>query len=145
MEIEYCAGGIVLGDHGTIALVWSKNSQSWLFPKGRIDEDEDTETAARREVAEETGLTDVEYIDDLGTFERPGSDGKPSKIIHMYLFAARPHAVLAPTLEIEKAQWTPLPHVLNVLGEGEQSRWFMADRAWFVSVFERVRQAVQRD
>lgn len=135
----------MLGDHGTIALVWSKNSQSWLFPKGRIDDGEDDETAARREVAEETGLIDVEYIDDLGSFERPGSSGKPSKIIHMYLFAARPHAILSPSLEIEKAQWTSLSRVLNVLGEGEHTSWFVADRAWFVSVFERVRQAVQRD
>ena len=135
----------MLGDHGTIALVWSANSQTWLFPKGRIDAGEDNETAARREVAEETGLLDVEYIDDLGSFERPGTDGRPSKHIHMYLFAARPHAVLSPSLEIEKAQWTPLPHVLRVLGEGEHPSWFAADRAWFVSVFERVRQAIQRD
>lgn len=145
METEQCAGGIVLGDAGTIALVWSKNSQSWLFPKGRIDAGEDTESAARREVAEETGLTEVEYIDSLGSFHRPGAEGKPSKEIHMFLFSAQPHANLAPTLEIEKAEWVSLSRVLEVLGVGEHEAWFTADRAWFVSVFERVRQAVQRD
>ncbi len=145
METERCAGAIVLGDTGTLALVWSKNSQSWLFPKGRINEGEDDETAARREVTEETGLTDLEFIDDLGIFERSGSDGRPGKSIRMFLFAARSHAVLSPTLEIEKAEWFSLSKVLEVLGQGERLASFQADRAWFVSVFPRVRQAVQRD
>ena len=70
-HIEQCAGGIVLGDHGTIALIRSRNAKQWLFPKGKVEEGEDTETAARREIAEETGLSDLEYIDDLGTYNRP--------------------------------------------------------------------------
>lgn len=145
MNTEQCAGGIVLGDGGTIALVWSKNSQSWLFPKGRIEDGEDEETAAIREITEETGLVGIEYLDDLGSFFRPGADGAASKSIRMFLFAAKPHATLAPTLEIEKSEWFSLSQVLDVLGQGEHLAWFTADRAWFVSVFERVRQAVQRD
>lgn len=142
MERERCAGGIVIGDSGTIALVWSKNSQCWLFPKGRIDPGEDAEAAARREIAEETGLHAIEYLDSLGSFVRPGS-GRPDKEIHMFLYGAAPHSTLSPSLEIEKAQWTALPHVLSILGGG--AAHFAPDRAWFVSVFERVRQALQRD
>lgn len=145
MERERCAGGIVLGDAGTIALVWSRNSKRWLFPKGKIDAGEDTETAARREIAEETGLTDLEYLDSLGSFVRPGSEGRADKEIHMFLYAATPGASLAPTLEIEKAQWTPLPHVPTELGGGEGETAYAADRAWFTRIFPRVRQAVQRD
>ncbi len=145
MGTDYCAGGIVLGDTGTIALVWSKNSQTWLFPKGRIEPGEDTEAAARREVAEETGLTDLEHLDDLGSFTREGQEGRNSKHVRMFLFAARPGALLAPTKEIERAQWFPLAHVSQTLGSGDHAAWFAPDRAWFASVFQRVRQAVQRD
>jgi 8-oxo-dGTP pyrophosphatase MutT (NUDIX family) len=145
METERCAGGIVLGDSGTIALVWSTNSQSWLFPKGRIEEGEDDETAARREVAEETGLAHLEFIGDLGTFVRSGRNGRADKSIRMFLFAAAQGASLAPTLEIEKAEWISFSRVSEVLGRGANEIWFSADRAWFASVFERVRQALQRD
>lgn len=139
----------MLGDSGTIALVKSANSQTWLFPKGKIDPGESVEAAARREIEEETGLRDLEYIDNLGSFERPPyiKDGSrpPGKQIHMYLYAAKPHALLAPTKEILEARWVPLKSVMDVLGDGGTIPQFAPDRAWFVSVFERVRQAVQRD
>ena len=145
--MEECAGGIVLGDTGTIALVWSSASQAWLFPKGRTETGETDEEAARREIAEETGLTDLEYLDDLGTFAREGANGRPGKSIHMYLFAAPAHAELTPTngTEIERTCWMSLQHVGNELGTGENEAWFAADRAWFRSVFDRVREAIQRD
>ena len=144
MKRERCAGGIVLGDNGTIAMIRGQQDESWLFPKGRLDADESDEVAARREIAEETGLDNLELIDDLGTYERykmnpDGSDNFDRlKEIHMYLFAAAPHALLAPTMEIEEARWVPLPHVANTIGNA-------ADAAWFTTVFPRVRQALQRD
>ena len=139
----------MLGDGGTIALVFSKNSQSWLFPKGRVDTGETDEEAARREIAEETGLTDLELIDDLGEFVRPFVSYEKhaqgdAKEIKMFLFAAPAHAELMPTLEIEKAHWVPFREVPEVLGSPHHD-WFVKDRAWFASVFERVREAIQRD
>jgi ADP-ribose pyrophosphatase YjhB (NUDIX family) len=144
---EECAGGIVLGESGTIALVWSKHSQAWLFPKGHVEPNETNEEAARREIEEETGLSDLEYLDELGTIERPGANGRNSKSIHMYLFAAAAGATLSGGNghEIEKTIWMPLPHVASELGAGENEKWFSADRAWFTTVFERIRQAIQRD
>lgn len=140
---ERTAGGIVLGDSGTIAMV-SRRSGQWLFPKGHIDEGEDDETAARREIAEETGLTNLELIDDLGTYERyairkDGTDDLTRlKSIHMFLFAAQPHSTLTSTLEIEEARWVSLSKIIEEIGNAK-------DKAWFISVFERVRHAIQRD
>jgi 8-oxo-dGTP pyrophosphatase MutT (NUDIX family) len=138
-------GGIVLGDNGTIAMVRRRNSNgAWLFPKGHPDENESDEDAARREITEEAGLSDLELLDDLGRYERhpilpDGSENREEiKEIHMYLFAAAPGAAVVPSCEMDSARWVPLPSVAEECGN-------VADRAWFSRVFERVRQAIQRD
>lgn len=140
-----CAGGIVLGDSGTVALVRRQGGNgAWLFPKGCIDGDETDEAAARREIREETGLENLELIDDLGSYERyamtaEGSDdlGR-TKEIHMFLFAAPPHSELAPSHEIEEARWVSFSKLITEIGNAK-------DKAWFTTVFERIRHAIQRD
>ena len=145
MKEEFTAGGIVIGEHGTIAMVkHAHGTGMWLFPKGHLDEGETDEEAARREVAEETGLYDLEYIDDLGSYARfpiqvDGSENLTvNKHIHMYLFAAKSGATLAPTLEIEEARWVPYRFVAEEIGNPK-------DKAWFATVFPRIREAIQRD
>lgn len=144
MRSNKTAGGIVINEHAEIVLVKRKNGDgSWLFPKGHIEEGEDDETAARREVWEETGLTDLELVDDLGIYERPSisHDGTPKeemKSIHMYLFLTTKRSELAPTHEMEEAKWVPYRETANEIGSEK-------DRAWFASVFERVQEAIQRD
>lgn len=138
------AGGIVLGNSGDIALVRNREDTLWFFPKGHVEEDETLEEAARREIAEETGITDLEHIADLGAYQRPRilPDGSyhetQMKEIHMYLFAAPMYAALAPSMEIADACWKPYREVAGALEDAK-------DRAWYISVFERVREAVQRD
>ena len=139
------AGGIVLGDSGTVAMVRRRNGNgAWLFPKGTIDGGETDEAAARREILEETGLTALELIDDLGTYERyamtidGGGDRERVKEIHMFLFAAPPHSALSPSHEIEEARWVSFSRLVHEIGNAK-------DIAWFTTVFERVRHAIQRD
>lgn len=144
METQLCAGGIVLGDSGTIALVRNRKDTLWFFPKGHVEMGETLEETAVREIEEETGLESLEYIDSLGSYIRPKieKDGSNStsiqKEIHMFLFSAQPRAVLVPSMEIEEAQWCSLPHISSSLENKK-------DGVWFASVFERVRQAIQRD
>ena len=49
------AGGLVLRD-GLVAVVHRPRYDDWTLPKGKLDEGEDFEQAALREVEEETGL-----------------------------------------------------------------------------------------
>lgn len=139
------AGGIVLGDKAQVAMVrHERGANTWFFPKGRVEESEDEEATARREIAEETGLTDLEFLGDLGTYERyhlnPEGNVERSEIkeIHMFLFAANPHAILSPTHEIAEAKWVPFRQVATECGS-------IGDRAWFATVFDRIKEAVARD
>lgn len=138
------AGGIVIGPSGTIAMVRHRNSDMWLFPKGHHEDNESDEEAARREIHEETGIANLEYLDDLGSYERnpifPNgkSDLTTMKEIRMFLFLAPDGAQLAPSFEIAEAKWVPLAQVVDTIGNPR-------DRAWFVGMFERVRQSVVRD
>ncbi|HCL99923.1 MAG: N utilization substance protein B-like protein [candidate division CPR2 bacterium GW2011_GWC1_41_48] len=43
--------------------------EKWTVPKGRVEDDEDTEKAAIRETSEETGIKDLNIESKLGRFE----------------------------------------------------------------------------
>jgi 8-oxo-dGTP pyrophosphatase MutT (NUDIX family) len=67
------AGGVVVRwerERLLIALVRGDGLSDLLLPKGGVEADETDEEAARREIEEEAGLTDLELLDDLGTQER---------------------------------------------------------------------------
>lgn len=58
-------GGIVTNDKQQVLLIFRKGS--WDLPKGKLDKGETIEDCAVREVEEETGLTDVQLGDFIGT------------------------------------------------------------------------------
>jgi 8-oxo-dGTP pyrophosphatase MutT (NUDIX family) len=65
---EVSAGGVVyrVDDGRPLFLLIRDSYDNWGFPKGHLERDEAPETAALREVREETGLEDVE---SRGTIE----------------------------------------------------------------------------
>ncbi|MCF7978709.1 MAG: NUDIX hydrolase [Chromatiaceae bacterium] len=60
---------------------------SWALPGGFVDIDEDLETCAARELAEETGVKNL-YLEQLGTFGKPGRDPRERVISVAYLALA---------------------------------------------------------
>ena len=72
---ETSAGGVVFrrGAEGTRVLLIRDSYRNWGFPKGHVEEGEEAAVAAEREVAEETGLTDLVLhgpIEDIDWFFR---------------------------------------------------------------------------
>ena len=63
------AGGVVLNSHGQILLV-SQEGFAWTLPKGHIEANESIIEAAKREIYEKSGLTQLEFVRDLGFYER---------------------------------------------------------------------------
>lgn len=70
------AGGIIVNAEGKIVLV-EQNADSWSFPKGGIEAGESPLDAAKREIKEETGISELTFLADLGSYERYsiGRDG----------------------------------------------------------------------
>jgi len=70
MPKEHSAGGVIFED-GNVLLILMQNLKGekvWTFPKGHLEAGETPETAAIREVSEETGW-DCEIKSDLGNAE----------------------------------------------------------------------------
>lgn len=81
---------------------------SWALPGGHVHDQEDLETAARRELAEETGLTKL-YIEQLYTFGTPHRDPRGHYVTVAYygLVNLMDHEVRA-TEDAADAAWFPL-------------------------------------
>jgi len=91
MEKKECAGGVVINESNEIIVV-SNRGVSWSLPKGKIMDGEDVLVAAEREIFEETGLEDLEFVKELGVYGRyrngpNGTEDKNKyKTIHVFLF-----------------------------------------------------------
>ena len=66
---EYSAGAILFSlnenSHKIEYLLLRHTSGHWEFPKGNFEVGEDGFETARREIYEETGITDIEFIKDF--------------------------------------------------------------------------------
>lgn len=88
------AGGVVINKDGKV-LVVSQEGISWSLPKGHIEDGENAREAAEREIYEESGIRDLEFAKDLGSYERHeigldgGDDISKLKMIKMFLFRTK--------------------------------------------------------
>ena len=89
--ITQSAGGIVMNKMKQVLIV-DQNGNSWSFPKGHLEKGESALNAAKREIAEEAGITSLALIQELGTYTRfrigrfGGEDPSEQKQITLFLF-----------------------------------------------------------
>jgi 8-oxo-dGTP pyrophosphatase MutT (NUDIX family) len=133
MLLIQAAGGLVHTDNNTFLLIFRRGK--WDLPKGKLDEGENLEQCAIREVEEETGLHGVQLERPLTiTYHTYYQDNQLIlKESHWYLMKSLEQQVLTPQLDedIEECKWvhkdvlTPYmenthPSIIDVLKEAVQ-------------------------
>ena len=131
------AGGIVINKDNKIALA---NEHLWGFPRGGVDEGEDFETAARREILEEVGLEKFTSVDELGVYERypegitKDTPGAYPMEIHMFLFRTDYNGELHHKDEnVKEASWFTYEETLERLTDD-------VDREFLVNHLDKVQE-----
>jgi len=111
MREEISAGGITFKkDKGKDLLLLLKDqNDNWTFPKGLIEPGEDKKDAARREVIEETGISQIELFKELTPIQywyRWEGD-LIKKTVYYFLFEAKGGEVPKPQQEegISQVGW----------------------------------------
>lgn len=88
------AGGVVArmaGGQVVIALVHEVGYPQLVLPKGHVEAGENLEEAARREIAEEAGLTNLTLVRKLGDCTRMNLRKTEWKTTHYYLYCTGDH------------------------------------------------------
>jgi 8-oxo-dGTP pyrophosphatase MutT (NUDIX family) len=127
------AGGLVYTNAGELLLICRRGK--WDLPKGKLDEGENLEECAVREVEEETGLQQTTLKRPLCiTYHTYKQDGQfILKESHWYLMQVVEEQVLTPQMDedIEKCEWVGMekldpylenthPSIMDVLKRGTE-------------------------
>jgi len=131
MKTTESAGGVVLNPLGEVVVV-NQQGTSWSLPKGHIDPGEDARAAALREIQEESGISTLEYVRDLGTYERyriaddgVAEDKSELKRMHMFLFTADKVDLVPQDPENPEARWVAVDEVASLLTHPKDKEFFL--------------------
>lgn len=126
------AGGVIVNLQGEV-LVVSQKGTSWSFPKGHIEGEESALDAAKREIYEESGVIDLEFIKDLGSYRRYkiGKDGKGEdtseiKTITLFLFKTNQNILKPVDPENPEARWVVKSEVTDLLTHPKDKEFFLS-------------------
>ena len=130
------AGGVVVNAEGRV-LVVSQHGTSWSLPKGHLEEGESALEAALREIREETGVTQLEFVRPLGSYSRyrigadGGEDRSELKTIHLFLFRTGATELAPIDADNPEARWVERESVAGMLTHAK-------DREFFASVLDTI-------
>ncbi len=97
--IVEAAGGIVQNERKELLFIYRR--EKWDLPKGKMEKGETEEICAAREIAEETGVSDLTLKKKIGeTFHTYDDFGKHVlKISHWFYFTSKGSETLKPQVE----------------------------------------------
>ena len=111
------AGGLVQHEDGRFLFIYRNNK--WDLPKGKIEKNETLIKAAKREVSEETGVTDLEVKRTLPiTYHIYNANGKfKVKKTYWYLMKSKFNGSLIPQFEenIKMAVWKGINEIPKLM------------------------------
>jgi 8-oxo-dGTP diphosphatase len=133
MQAATVAGGVVVNQNQEI-LVVNQHGKSWSLPKGHVEFGEDILAAAKREIHEESGVTKLEYIAELGSYERMGGkDLQELKRIIIFLFKTNEMKLQPIDPSNPEARWIHPEEVVHFLS-------FEKDKEFWLSIKDKIQK-----
>jgi 8-oxo-dGTP pyrophosphatase MutT (NUDIX family) len=129
-RLEISAGGVIYRRQSgppEVCLIATQGGRAWQLPKGIIERGERPEDAARREVAEETGLQgdrlrSLERIEYWYVWEEDGERTRIHKFVYFFLFRCTGGSTDDHDHEVDDACWFPLPEAQERLSFENERR-----------------------
>jgi len=129
---HFTASCFIIDDGGRLLLHHHRRLQRWLQMGGHVESGEDLATAALREGAEESGLSDLEIagdgdILDLDIHAIPAARGEPEHDhfdVRYVAHTAAPHAVAMDRVESNELAWFTLDRAADLMPGAESIRVF---------------------
>lgn len=128
-KVTVSVGGVVLNSLGMV-LVVNQNGTSWSLPKGHVESGEEPIEAARREILEESGISEIEFLRALGSYGRykiglnTGEDKGEWKVLLFYLFKTRQNELNPKDPHNPQARWVKPHEVENLLTHPKDKSFF---------------------
>ncbi len=130
IKTTHSAGGVVIQKKTRKIVIVEQKNFVWSLPKGHVEPGEDPLTAACREIQEESGIQQLEYIKELGMYQRyklgpQGEDVRSElKSIIMFLFETTEKKLQPEDPEHPSAIWVGKYQVPLVLTHVKDKEFF---------------------
>ena len=119
MNKEFSAGAVIFkreSDKILFLVIYSKRNKIWGFPKGHLERGETEKEAAKREIKEETGLDDLNFIEGFKekvgyetVSKRPPFEGERiEKYVTYFLCETKKQDIIVDGREIGDYAFLPL-------------------------------------
>jgi len=116
------AGGVLLRDAGRreVLVIHRPRYDDWSLPKGKLERGESEETAAVREIAEETGYR-ASVVREIGRVRYVDSKGRDKEVVY-FVMRTEGESDFSPGDEVDAVRWIPVADATRVLSYERDAR-----------------------